>query len=384
MRKLFLTVGIAALMGLSTVTSYAGDSFGSWGGGSSGGGFGSSGGSFGGGSSGGGVRGLFGGRTPVRNLLGRISSRFHGGSSGGGSSGGGWGSSGGYSGGSSGGSHGNVHYSGFSYGSSGGSNGGSSGYASSVGGYASGTPVTYGNPVIYGSNEVSQPYYNSGETYTSDLNYVPMNTNYPTFNAPAPTINTNPGQSTPLNAEPPQPGDQKAGAEDKKTVIKVRVPAEARVYVNSKPTSSTGEAREFVARNLVAGKSYTFPIKAVLEVDGKKIERNEILTVRGGDEASVGFDFNNEQEVYTAIEVNLPENAKLVLAGNETNRTGSKRVFSTRQLKSGEAWDDYKVVAMIERDGKMVMQEKTLKVAAGEIHKVEFDFNGSDVRVASK
>ena len=209
-----------------------------------------------------------------------------------------------------------------------------------------------------------------------------MNSNYPTFNAPSvPTLNN---QAAPLNAEPPKPADQKAGSEDNKTVIRVRVPAEARIYVNSKPTTSTGQAREFVARNLVAGKSYTFPIKAVMEVDGKTIERHEIISIRGGHEASIGFDFTNEQEVYTAIEVNLPENAKLVLAGNETNRTGSKRVFSTRQLKSGETWDDYKVIAMIERNGETVVQEKTLKVAAGEVYKVDFDFNGSEVRIAAK
>lgn len=262
----------------------------------------------------------------------------------------------------------------FSYGSSGGSSGGSVGYSSNFGGYQPYANVN-NTPVIYGSSELTQPY--------TETNYVPMNTGYPPYTAPSY------GNGTVVPAydrgyESPRPENVQPSEDNSATLIRVRVPAEARIYVNDKRTTSTGEFREFVARKLVPGKAYTFPVKAVIERDGQVIERQEIVSVRGGEEASVAFNFEMPAERFTAIEVNLPENAKLTLAGNDSNRTGSKRVFSTRQLQEGESWDDYKIVATIEKDGETITQEKTLTVVAGEVYKVNFDFDGGDVRVASK
>ncbi len=236
---------------------------------------------------------------------------------------------------------------------------------------------TVTTPVIYGSSTLSQPY--------TETNFVQPTTNYPTiYSAPTPVQGDRSFPAVERDYEGPRPENVEPAQNNSATLIRVRVPAEARVYVNDKRTTSTGELREFVARKLVPGKVYTFPVKAVIEKDGREVERQEIISVRGGEEASVAFNFDQPAELYTAIEVNLPENAKLTLAGNESHRTGSKRVFSTRQLQEGESWESYKIVATIERDGETLVQEKTLTVVAGEFYKVNFDFDANDVRVAAK
>ncbi len=205
----------------------------------------------------------------------------------------------------------------------------------------------------------------------------------------------NPGVVTPPEPTNAQPTE---GAADKKdsstlntpasngaeTILTVRLPAESKFYVNDRATLSSGEEREFIARRLVFGKTYTFEVKAVLEKDGKTEERTEIVSIRGGDNREIAFDFSKPESLITSVEIQVPENAKVVLAGVPTKRMGLVRTFQTTELEKGQAWEDYTVVATIEKDGKTIEQTKTLTVVAGEAHKVEFDFDDNTTRFAVK
>lgn len=384
MRKVNVTGALmslvaAGLMVLFGGESQANDSFGSWGssGGSSGGifrgglftghGFGGSSGGWG--SSGGGRVGLFQGTGPVRNMLGRIHDRFHGGSSGG------WGSSGGSRGGWSGSSGGYANWgssggSVVSYGSSGGSSGGWGSSGGSSGGYSSYSAPTYSNGIYYDGQII------------------------------APNNLVDPGQVQPQLQNPPgnnpgnipggeQPQPQPEGNNTRwqmpatETVLNLNLPADSIVYVNGKRTRSTGDQRTYVARKLVPGKVYTFEVKAVLERGGQELVRSEFVSVTGGRSKSLHFDFDSPQTAITTLEIRVPQDARLVLAGTETNRRGENRIFSTTDLQDGQKWTAYKIVATIERDGKEITQEKVIDVEGGKSHEIAFDFS-DDTRVAAR
>lgn len=404
--KLFRGVlAAAALVLLSSGVSVASasDSFGSWGssGGSSG--WGSSGGGYA--SSGGGRAGLFGGSHggPVRNLFGRVRDHFsdfrNRGSSGG--------SSGGWS--SSGGSHGTWGSSGYvvAHGSSGGwgssggstgfgSSGGSNGFGSSGGstghysGQMMGNGFSYSQPV----DSFSAPYYDSGVIQNS--------VGYPVYSQPGTVVQpqvqpqTQPGTGNNAVPQVPQSGEQTpspapanggSGASienSTEAVITLMVPEDSKVFVNGKPTKATGGVRNFVARRLVPGKSYPFEVKVVWNQDGREQTRTEYLTAVAGDRRELAVDFTKEPEVMTTLSVRVPTDAKVILAGTPSQQTGDVRVFSTSALKSGESWDNYKIVVEVERNGQVVTEEKTLKVVAGETYQINFDLNGSTTRVAAR
>ena len=166
-------------------------------------------------------------------------------------------------------------------------------------------------------------------------------------------------------------------------MININLPAESLVFVNGKPTKSTGAQRTFVARRLVPGKVYTFEVKAILNQNGEEVTRSEIVSVSGGNSRNVAFDFDAAPTVVTTVAVNVPADALVQLAGNDTNRTGENRVFSTKDLAPGQSWSGYTVIASIVRDGKTITREKTIDVDAGSTHELSFDFS-SDSRVAAR
>lgn len=174
-----------------------------------------------------------------------------------------------------------------------------------------------------------------------------------------------------------------AAADGVDTVLNIELPEDALVYVNGRATRSTGSKRSFVARRLVPGKSYTFEVKAVLYQGEQESAQNQFVTVVAGESKSVSFDFA-PAAITTTVAVQVPADAKITLAGEETSETGGTRVFSTNTLESGKSWKDYTVVATIVRDGKTITREHTLDVEAGKTHQITFDFEGSDTRVASR
>jgi uncharacterized protein (TIGR03000 family) len=292
--------------------------------------------------------------------------RWHGssgGSSGGYGSSGGWGgSSGGWGGGSSGGwggSSGGGSSGGWGgwgwkkhrwfrgHGSSGGwggSSGGWDGGWGSSGGSSGGWGGSYYSPSDYGGKVID-----------------------PGMSVPAdPTIPSNP---------PPPPGTpQETSHRRADGLLAVSVPEDAKVFVNGLPTSSKGAERQYVSRDLQGGYNYTYEVKAEIVRDGKTIEQVKQVNLRAGQTAELAFNFPASESLETSLTVNVPEGAKVYLAGNPTNAKGPTRVFRTTGLSAGKAWDDYTVRVEFERDGQVVSEEKTIRLTAGQSQELTFDF----------
>jgi uncharacterized protein (TIGR03000 family) len=290
-----------------------------------------------------------------------------------GSSGGGWGygSSGGYGGYGSRGGWGSSG--GYGYGSSGGYGYGSSGGWGSSGGYGYGSSGGYG----YGSSGGYSGGYNGG--------YAP----------PAPgTAPAAPGTTAPVT--PPAPSNAPApapapvpgpttyhptyGPERTSATLSVKVPAEAKVFVNDRPTMSTGEQREFVSRNLQAGARYNYDVRVEFIRNGEPVIENKSVQVTAGQTANLDFtgesiESTAENNAPTTLTVHVPENAKLYLGGRETKSTGSVREFRTTRLPAGSNWADYTIRAVVDQDGKQLVSEQTISIKAGASRDITINFD---------
>ena len=357
---------------------------GSWGGsrgygssggsyGSGGGSYGSSGGSFGSRGNYGSSGGSFGSRGgPIRNLLGRIGSRFRGASNG--SSGGSWGSHG-----SSGGSHGHSRGSSYQYYSS---NGGSNGYGSSGGGYRYGGSSGHHHGVTYSNSSATYgvtPYYQNG--YETQPNG--------SWNAPyeggVPVQGTQPGPAVDLSA--PTPPNQRTGTEaqgdSEDAVLNLQLPEDAVVYVNGKLTTTPGSFRSYVSRNLASGKTYTYLVRAEIEKDGQVLTQSREIKLATGMNKTFAINFDQKAELLTSITLFVPENAVVKLAGQEMAAQGDTRYFSTKRLTKGQAWEDYEVAVTIDHFGQSVTQRRVISVNAGDSVNLRFDFNDEN-KIASR
>lgn len=305
----------------------------------------------------------------------------------GGSSGGSWGS-GGSSGGSSGGglfsrmrarsysSHGS-HGSYGSYGSSG-SSGGSYGSSGSYGSYGS-SGGSWGSSGSSGGSYSS--YGGSTGSYGGSYQVVPHTEYSPVV--PEGSVEPPPSPQPPAGGAPLPEGTEGKDAAFQRSaaLLTVDVPAEAKVYVNDRATTSTGEHRSYVSRNLSLGMEYTYTVRAEVTRNGQNIEQTQVIDLRAGGNEHLVFDFPAAQSPETSLTVIVPASAKVYLGGVETSATGTQRVFSTTSLAAGKQWTNYTVVVEFERDGKTVKQDRTITLKSGE--KKELTFNVDEPKIAS-
>jgi uncharacterized protein (TIGR03000 family) len=305
---------------------------------------------------------------------------WHHGSSGGSS--GSWGSSGGSSGGhawgSSGGSSGYTRSWGSSGGSSGGhawgSSGGSSGglfrhhrFHGSSGGWGSSGGGSSGH--YHGGSS-------GGGSSGGNMHHAPMESGKPATEAPA-------DPSTPAPA-PPAPGEAPAPAKETSLrnvdgMLALEVPTDAKIFVNGKETSSTGEIRQYISRNLQPGYNYTYEVRAEIVRDGKLVEEVKTIDLKAGEVAKVAFHLAPTNRIETSLTVRVPANAKVYLAGNPTKATGATRVFRTTSLTGGSRWTDYTIKVEIEKEGRTITREETISLGAGETKELTFDFDSEKV-----
>lgn len=72
--------------------------------------------------------------------------------------------------------------------------------------------------------------------------------------------------------------------------VTIRLPADAKLWVDGKPTKQTGAVREFVTPPvLLPGQAYQYTFKAEWKQDGKTVARERPVVVRGT--AKVDLDF---------------------------------------------------------------------------------------------
>jgi uncharacterized protein (TIGR03000 family) len=158
--------------------------------------------------------------------------------------------------------------------------------------------------------------------------------------------------------------------------LAVQVPEDARVYVNDQPTTSTGSRRQYVSRELEPGYSYTYEVRAEVVRDGKTLEQVRRVDLRAGEVVNVAFDFPTTEQVETSLTVHVPADAKVYLAGHPTRSGGPTRVFKTTGLTAGQSWDQYTVRVEVERGGRLLVREETIRLKAGQAQELRFDLDG--------
>jgi uncharacterized protein (TIGR03000 family) len=252
-----------------------------------------------------------------------------------GSSGGSWGSSGGSSGGS--------------WGSSGGSSGGSWG---SSGGSSGGYSVQ----------------------------------SVPSAPAAAPAPGVVPGEVPADGAVAPTNGASIGSG--RAAILSVRVPAEAKLYVNGMLTRSTGSERRYISNGLRPGFNYTYELRAQTERNGQMVEERKVVQLQAGQTAEVDFPLNGGEQadertatrpLQTTLKLRVPADAKVFLSGTESKSVGSTREFVTTKLAPGQSWDNYTVRVEFELNGQMVSKTEKISLSAGESRELTIDADAAQV-----
>lgn len=83
--------------------------------------------------------------------------------------------------------------------------------------------------------------------------------------------------------------------------------------------------------------------------------------------------------VKTRLTLRVPAEAQVTLAGVATKQTGETRQYSTTKLRSGQIWDDYKVVVELEQDGQMLREERMIKLTGGQSQELSIDFDSTKI-----
>lgn len=157
----------------------------------------------------------------------------------------------------------------------------------------------------------------------------------------------------------------------------VDVPADAKIFVNGNKTNTPGSQRRYVSAGLIPGQTYEYQVQAVVERDGKEQTVTKSVSLTAGSEVKLAFEFPATEQIETVLTLHVPADAKVNLAGNDTAKMGSTRVFTTSRLAAGQVWDGYQVQVTWSRDGQEITKEKTVTLRGGEAQELSFDFNES-------
>jgi uncharacterized protein (TIGR03000 family) len=233
---------------------------------------------------------------------------------------------------------------------------------------SSGSSASYGSYGSYASSGSHGSYGSSGSYGGTMQMAEPPVDGAPVDGAPAEGATT----------EPPPPPEAS---------IRVKVPADALVFVNDRPTTSTGEDRNYVSRGLATGRTYAYKLRIEYAVDGEPIVENKLVRLQAGDAVELSFgqgqQLASEEPAETDLTLHVPADAQVTLAGAATKQTGELRSYTTTALTSGQQWSGYVVRVELERDGQSIVKEKTLDVVGGGSYELTFDFAEPATQVAS-
>jgi uncharacterized protein (TIGR03000 family) len=79
-------------------------------------------------------------------------------------------------------------------------------------------------------------------------------------------------------AQPPK----SARVDASSVLLAVDVPADAKVFINGQPTTSTGERREYKSNNLKAAETYAYRVRAEFVRDGKPVSEEQVVQLTAG------------------------------------------------------------------------------------------------------
>jgi uncharacterized protein (TIGR03000 family) len=86
-----------------------------------------------------------------------------------------------------------------------------------------------------------------------------------------------------------------------KTKVTLHVPADAKVYLSGRETASTGDVREFATSKLAPGAEWNdYTVKVVANIDGREVSKEQTITLTGGEDRELTFDFDSDAIASTA------------------------------------------------------------------------------------
>ena len=177
--------------------------------------------------------------------------------------------------------------------------------------------------------------------------------------------------------------DDSAAVEADSALLTVSVPEDAVVVVNGFQTKAIGLVRQFKSSGLKPGLVYNYEVQVTYNVDGAERTESKSVKLRSGTSQSLVFAADvkpvKNASVETVVQLNVPADAVVTLAGNATQGDGSVRTYRTSQLKDGQVWSGYTVRVTAEIDGKPVSEERTIDLVAGSTNELFFDFGLSKV-----
>jgi len=142
-------------------------------------------------------------------------------------------------------------------------------------------------------------------------------------------------------------------------LVSVKVPAEAKVFINDRSTPSTGEDREYISRNLQSGAHYNYTVRVEFIRNGQKVSENKTVQLTAGQSANLDFT-QGEARVQTVA------NAKHYLIGQEMKVSGPVRELPATYLTTDSPWADDAIRAVIENDGQQQLREQIVSLKADE------------------
>jgi uncharacterized protein (TIGR03000 family) len=158
-------------------------------------------------------------------------------------------------------------------------------------------PLALATLLVFGCSWFSQPAQGQTVEPYGTYGYTPGAYDY-SSSTPAygwgysPRYFYNPTLGSPVYARPAERSGtmqlQRINPPDDRTVnIRVRVPADAKIWFNGEATSQRGEVRNFQSPALTPDKRYSYDLRATWQKDGKTVERTRHLRVHAGDQVSV-------------------------------------------------------------------------------------------------
>lgn len=195
-----------------------------------------------------------------------------------------------------------------------------------------------------------------------------------------------PGHSSPAKTAPTPAGPTipQAG------VLDVKVPLHARVFVNGEPTRILGTQRQFVASHLAPGQRYGYEIRAEYMRDGRTVKETRHVSLGAGENVALEFGAPGGTLVKervpqrTTLTLHVPEDAKVYLAGVATRATGATRTFATTDLPPGCEYQDYEVRVELQRQGKLVSRQQTIRLESGQSRELTIDIDASSPELAAR
>ena len=83
------------------------------------------------------------------------------------------------------------------------------------------------------------------------------------------------------------------------------------------------------------------------------------------------FQLAEPKAAETVLTLNVPVDAKVVLAGNGTKSVGETRTYRSQELTPGQVWEDYKI--LVTWNGQV--KEKTIRLIGGDEMEISFSFD---------